>query len=866
MASNYKMAKTISCIDKFFCFKEDEPKYIRNITTIEEWKQYEDVAKKSNENKPVYMEYYTNETHIKPFFDIDVVLDVKSKKKDTRDMNDMVRCACKEVIIAKYPNKDIIVLTRPIRKVIHEKIVKLKISYRLIVDKSISNVDTLKQTVINIKNENPALSTYFDLNVYRGGSNKLCMLGGIKPFNIKKDIKEDLPKPFEFFDDDDSKKYTIFDTAVTCVNDDYERYLDNVIVSEVKKPVNDIEAKSLKVLNNDIDDFKDDDTDTVQERKSAFFIKIVKNHLMALSDDRAIEYNDWFLVNCILCNLYEKYGWSRDTLYELAHSFSEKAGSAYDYKSVDKKISSALASNRNEKVGLPRLIKMLKEDNPEYCKLNIVPTYYEKKEEFEKEICVVNNPLCFYRTPLIPRVITENSSLGDITQQLTESALITMKKNVKYLKKKFSKGEPYWDKEPFIKEWLQDEKRLTFEGLRFEPKGLNTLESKHYKNLFNGFQADRIELTADVDYSRIQPILDHIKIILCDNNEEHYQYVLNWFSRVIQDPTNRPKVGLVFYSDQHGVGKNIFTNYFANEILGFDLSVSAKNINYIFGRFNSLLAKCMFLVIEEASGDLKKFMEELKNIITEPTITVEKKNIDAGNYRNFINLLLNTNNTDILDINDRDRRFSILTVSAIMKGNIEYFKILSECMKNKQNTALFIKYLREEVKCDWNEAQFQDYRPITKAYRKQQALSAKNYIKFISHILTEDGISYNGDTPQDEFRWVKYNGRKSVCDKEKNIYQQYTNMCERYKYTAYNYDKFFDNITSANTGITKIDKHKMKYVKIDKEQCKVWVDLFRNTQNEVVEVYDKNLEEDIGWRSEDEDEDEPAFVGKRKKV
>jgi DNA adenine methylase len=27
----------------------------------------------------------------------------------------------------------------------------------------------------------------------------------------------------------------------------------------------------------------------------------------------------------------------------------------------------------------------------------------------------------------------------------------------------------------------------------------------------------------------------------------------------------------------------------------------------------------------------------------------------------------------------------------------------------------------------------------------------------------------------------------------------------------FNYDKFFDKITSANTGITKIDKHKMKY-------------------------------------------------------
>jgi predicted SnoaL-like aldol condensation-catalyzing enzyme len=172
-----------------------------------------------------------------------------------------------------------------------------------------------------------------------------------------------------------------------------------------------------------------------------------------------------------------------------------------------------------------------------------------------------------------------------------------------------------------------------------------------------------------------------------------------------------------------------------------------------------------------------------------------------------------------------------------------------------------IKYLREEVKCDWNEAQFQDYRPITKAYRKQQSLNAKNYIKFISHILTEDGIAYGGDTPQDMFKWVNYNGRKSVCVKEKDIYKYYTNMCERYKYTAYPYDKFIEKITSANTGITKIDKHKMKYLKIDKEQAKVWVDIFRNTQDEVVEVYDDKLEE-----SEDEDEVEPAFVGKRMKV
>ena len=100
---------------------------------------------------------------------------------------------------------------------------------------------------------------------------------------------------------------------------------------------------------------------------------------------------------------------------------------------------------------------------------------------------------------------------------------------------------------------------------------------------------------------------------------------MNWFSRIIQDPYNRPQTELVLYRKEHGVGKNIFTNYFANEVLGFELSASIRNVEKVFGKFNSILAKCMFLVVEEASGDIKKYMEDLKNVITEPTFEIEKK-------------------------------------------------------------------------------------------------------------------------------------------------------------------------------------------------------------------------------------------------
>ena len=829
------MFQKITCISYYFAKKEEESKYIDTITNQEEYDNYKSKCLKNHNNQAVYMEYYTNKTPIKPFFDIDAKLDAKMKKKDIKDMDNSIRTRCRMIIQEKYPNKDIIVQNRPTRKTIDKK---NKISYRFIVNKAITNVDTLKKLVEEIKKD-PVMGQYFDINPYRIGTNKLCMLGGVKPFDKTKDLASDKPKPFKLFNDDDIEKYSIFDCAITYVEESYEKYYDEPIVSETKNENMTEDEKELLniVIKQSTNDFENDDSDIQDQRKTEWFIKTFKNHLLALSDERAIEYNEWYLVICIIVNCYNKYNWSRDTLYDLAHTFSKKAGDKYDYNSVEKKVSSALTSTRNEKVGFLRLIKMLKEDNEEYYNENITKNYYEKKQEFEEEYCIINNPLCFYRTPKIPRVITENSTLGEINQQLTKSQLIAQTENQKYLKRKVDKKtkEISYEKEQFVFEWLKDEKRKTYEGLRFEPKGLTKLESKHYKNLFEGFQADRIELTADVDYTRIQPILDHIKIVLCNNNEEHYKYVLNWFSRIIQDPTNRPQTGLVFYSKEHGVGKNIFTNYFANEILGFDLSASAKNIDKIFGRFNSLLTKCMFLVVEEASGELKKFMEEMKNMITEPTIIIEKKNIDSGTYRNFLNIILNTNKADILDIDDKDRRFVFLTVSAIMKGNKEYYKKLNECMKNKQNTALFIKYLREEVKCDWTTADFQDKRPLTEAYKKQQALSAKNYMKFISHIINEDGISYDNETMN--YYWVSYRKRKSVCIAKSEIWKQYTRMCEKFKYTSYPYDTFFNHILTEESGISLTNRKNIMCLKIDKLLTEKWVEIFRNTDDTKIEVW-----------------------------
>lgn len=737
--------------------------------------------------------------YIKPVFDVDAYnkdIDVDSVKSDINKM---------------FPEKSIYYSKRASR----ETKKGIKYSYRFYVDGVKIFSSTLKDL---IKSHNLDKNPIYDLSIY--DKNKVLLL----PLTTKKmDGEAPILQPVDCH---------FVKCCASYVEDDFEDWNKKVDIIEKEKG-----SKLLTQINTICEkqeQKEEEDEEERKDRKSEGFYKIVTKHVLALSDERAANYQDWLeMIMCII-NIGEKYEWKDDKIIELCDVFSQKDTVSYDEKQNRKKIYSLLGSERVNKVGYQRLLQRLKEDNPIYYKTNIVPSYRECKEEFEKEYCVINNPVSIYRISLVPRIITENSDIGEVNQQLRPTDVGFQAANRYYMGKVIKDNKLVFEPKPFYKDWIKDPQRLTFEGIVFRPSGMCPQMAQHYKNLFTGFKADKIELNEPIDYTNIQPILEHLKIVYCAGVEEHYQYVLKWFAKIIQDPEHKPQVGLVFYCKDHGTGRNTFTNYFQNEILGCDLTATCRQVERVFGKFNGILAKCLLLVMEEASGDIKKYMEDLKNLITEQTFTIEKKNIDAGTYKNYVNPILLTNNKDILDIDDKDRRFAIFESSSCKKGDIEYFNKLYACLGNKKNAGLFIKYLREEVDASWSPMEFQTYRPITKAYRKQQSVNAKNYIKFISHITSENGVKLDID---DTKVWKKYKGEKTVRIDHQDLYSSYKRMCEYYKYTSYPYDKFIDNITQDNTGITEImdKKYHKRRLSFNKVKIENWVEIFRNTANEEVE-------------------------------
>ena len=70
-------------------------------------------------------------------------------------------------------------------------------------------------------------------------------------------------------------------------------------------------------------------------------------------------------------------------------------------------------------------------------------------------------------------------------------------------------------------------------------------------NIFSFFTGYEPALLSDVDMNVIEPFLNHTKEVICNGNEELYDYILNWYSYIIQNPGRKTEIALVL------TGKNV---------------------------------------------------------------------------------------------------------------------------------------------------------------------------------------------------------------------------------------------------------------------------------------------------------------------
>ncbi len=237
------------------------------------------------------------------------------------------------------------------------------------------------------------------------------------------------------------------------------------------------------------------------------------------------------------------------------------------------------------------------------------------------------------------------------------------------------------------KVWSGWSERRTYENVIFDPSEKAT--SSTY-NLFRGFPLK----PAKGDWSLMRK---HIYEVICDSNLEHYEYLMAWMARAVQDPGGeKPGVAIVLKGGK-GIGKGVFVNYFGT-IFG-DAFLPIADSESFTGRFNMHLSKSLLVFLDEAvwGGD-KKAEGKLKQLITEPRIMFEPKGIDSMALDSFINVIIASNEDWVVPATGDERRFCVLQPSATFQQNTDYFREIANERDNGGVEAMMYDLMQLDYK------------------------------------------------------------------------------------------------------------------------------------------------------------------------
>ena len=226
--------------------------------------------------------------------------------------------------------------------------------------------------------------------------------------------------------------------------------------------------------------------------------------------------------------------------------------------------------------------------------------------------------------------------------------------------------------------WLTHRDRLQFRGVTFRPGGAKV--ERECLNLWQGWG-----VVAKPGDCRL--ILQHIKEVVADGNEEFAEYVIRWIAWSIQNPAAPAEVALVLIGEK-GAGKGTLVRCL-ERIFGAH-AFEASMREHVIDKFNGHLQDCVLFIADEAywGGD-KRCVGRLQAMITEPTLSIERKGIDVVQVRNCLHVVMLAEPGWVIPAGRFERRYAALAVSAARRGDREYFRALHRQINNGGAEALF---------------------------------------------------------------------------------------------------------------------------------------------------------------------------------
>jgi hypothetical protein len=222
--------------------------------------------------------------------------------------------------------------------------------------------------------------------------------------------------------------------------------------------------------------------------------------------------------------------------------------------------------------------------------------------------------------------------------------------------------------------WLEHPNRRSAATMTFRPGAPMITVAPNGQNALNTWSGFRFLSSPDDWALCVAPFVEHIGWLWGKDADAF----LDWLAHIVQRPGELPSIAWLHIAKRTGMGRNwvatvlgrVFVGYAA---LAFNLSGTLRT------GYNGLLAGKVLAVvdeIDEGSGQRKyQIQQELKQLVTEETRTINPKYGRQHVEWNVCRWLIFSNSTTALPLEDDDRRFWVVQCDEGPKSTEYYARL-----------------------------------------------------------------------------------------------------------------------------------------------------------------------------------------------
>lgn len=168
----------------------------------------------------------------------------------------------------------------------------------------------------------------------------------------------------------------------------------------------------------------------------------------------------------------------------------------------------------------------------------------------------------------------------------------------------------------------------------------------------------------------IKPFIDFLAYLIPDEKEA--KHLERWIATLVGKPEVRMIHGVLLISEQTGVGKTLLCEKVLAPLVGLH-NCSFPSSETILEPYTTWSAQKRLAIVSEVyQGGSWKLAQRLKAFITDTKITYREMYRNPVSMDNFLHIIANSNATEPLKFDEKERRWFVPTLTEERKSDAEY--------------------------------------------------------------------------------------------------------------------------------------------------------------------------------------------------